>query len=375
MSLYLPTYEANRNSAIASINNKTSFTLIYVKLKDTRWNERDLNIKDDKYFLDKILSNQSNSIECYRVYEDELVFILDTQETINMMMKELLTYNDGLLVHSLIVEDRQLPALHYLRMVSKQSEDTNAIQNTIYKNGIDFDEFSTVFQPILHKNNLLSFEALMRWTSKDLGVITPNVFIPILDREGLLVNLTKKIINEAVAILNEYKQIDYITVNLTSSLVKDITWLLEHLESIVFNENRRIAFELTEDSLANIEVRDNLKQIRERGHLLFIDDFGTGYSNFHYLATFNFDGVKLDRVFMGDQSNKKVIVLLSNLIKALDLKFIIEGVERFDQFSFLLETKYDAIQGYYISQPLKQTELGDFITQMNFDSLKKNITL
>jgi len=370
VTLYLPTYEVNRNSAIASINNKTSFTLIYVKLKDTRWNERDLKIQDGLYFLDNMLNNQFKSIEWYRVYEDEFVFILDTQETINVMMKEL-TYNDGFLVRSLIVEDRQLPALHYLRKISKQSEHTNAIQDTIYKNGIDVDEFSTVFQPILHKNNQLSFEALMRWNSKDLGVITPNVFIPILDREGLLINLTKKLINEAVAILIKYRQIVYITINLTASLVKDITWLLEHLKSIGFNENRRIAFELTEESLASIEVRDNLKRIRERGHLLFIDDFGTGYSNFQYLATFNFDGVKLDRVFMGEQTNKKVIVLLSKFIKALDLKFIIEGVERFDQFSFLLETKYDAIQGYYISQPLKQIELDNFITRMNLGLLKK----
>lgn len=369
MTLFSTNYVSNRNCAIESINGKTSFTLIYVKLKDSKWNDGEPNTKNNLDFLERTISSQGDSIEWYRVYEDEFVIILDTREA-SKIIKEI-TLNEEMLVQSLFVKNRQLPALHYLRKVSNRSEKTGTIQNTVLKDGLDIKEFSTVFQPILHKNNHLSFEALMRWNSKDLGVITPNVFIPILDREGLLVNLTKKIINEAVAILNEYKQIDYITVNLTASLVKDIAWLLEHLESIGFNENRRIAFELTEDSLANIEVRNNLKQIRERGHLLFIDDFGTGYSNFHYLATFNFDGVKLDRVFMGDQSNKKVIVLLSKFIKALDLKFIIEGVERFDQFSFLLETKYDAIQGYYISQPLKQTELGDFITQMNFGSLKK----
>ncbi|WDV09319.1 EAL domain-containing protein [Lysinibacillus irui] len=363
MTLFSTNYVSNRDCAIESINGKTSFALIYVKLKDSKWNEGGQNTKDDLDFLERTVSSQRGSIEWYRVYEDEFVIILDIQEA-SKIIKEI-TLNDGMVVQSLLVENRQLPALHYLRQVSNRSE------NAVFKDGLDIKEFSTVFQPILHKNNQLSFEALMRWNSKDLGIITPNVFIPILDREGLLINLTKKIINDVVAILNKYKQIVYITINLTASLVKDITWLLEHLESINFNENRRIAFELTEESLASIEVRDNLKRIRERGHLLFIDDFGTGYSNFQYLATFNFDGVKLDRVFMGEQTNKKVIVLLSKFIKALDLKFIIEGVERFDQFSFLLETKYDAIQGYYISQPLKQIELDNFITRMNLGLLKK----
>jgi len=363
VTLAATSFEIDRNSAIKSINSKSSFTLINVKLKNSRWYEDEQHLKSLDS-LEGFLNTHLTRIESYRVFEDEFVLILVNALEAQNAIKEL-TSDVGLHVQSLQVEKRNLPAVHYLRQVSNQNDSNNVVQKTILKNGLDLDEFTTVFQPILHKNKQLSFEALLRWNSKDLGAITPNIFIPVLDSEGLLITLTKKVINEAVEILNKYKEIVYITINLTASLVKDISWLLEHLESIRFVENKRIAFELTEDSLAGIEVRDNLKRIRDRGHLLFIDDFGTGYSNFQYLTTFQFDGVKLDRAFMGEQTNKKVIVLLSKFIKALDLKFIIEGVERYEQIGFLLETKYDAVQGFYISRPLNKSDLANFIAEMN----------
>lgn len=360
-------FEVNRTAVINSINSKTSFTLIYVKIKRSKWQEEEQHNKCLNS-LELTFNALGSNIEYYRVFEDEFILIivnpLETQDIIRE-----LKLNSNIHVQRLHVENRNLPALHYLRQVSNQIETNNEIQRNILKYGLNIEEFSTVFQPILHKNKQISFEALARWTSMDLGVITPTVFIPILEREGLLIILTKKIIDEAVNLLKRYKEIVYITINLTASLVKDITWLFKHLEGLDFQDNRRIAFELTEDSLAGVEVRENLRRIRNRGHLLFIDDFGSGYSNFQYLATFEFDGVKLDRVFMGEQTNKKVIILLSNLIKALDLKFIIEGVERYEQISIILETKYDAIQGYYISHPLNENDLDKFIADMRFDCL------
>ncbi|WP_281217303.1 EAL domain-containing protein [Lysinibacillus capsici] len=363
---FAPTqFEINRNAAINSINSKTSFTLIYVKIKRSRWHEEEQN-NNGLNTLEEAFNAQCSYVEYYRVFEDEIVIIIVNPLKTQEITKELKLISN-LDVQLLRVENRNLPALHYLRQVSQLKGTNNTIHNNLLKYGLNIEEFSTVFQPILHKSKQLSFEALARWTSKDLGVISPTVFIPILESEGLLNILTKKIINEAVELLKRYSEIVYITINLTASLVKDITWLLEHLESLDFQDNRRIAFELTEESLAGIEVKENLKRIRKRGHLLFIDDFGTGYSNFQYLATLEFDGVKLDRIFMGDQTNKKVIILLSKFIKALDLKFIIEGVERYEQFSFLLETKYDAIQGYYISHPLSKNDLINFIDDMRFD--------
>lgn len=363
MSLALTQFESNRISVMCSINSKTSFTLIYVKLINLKLNELEHNLKEI-HTLEAIFNNYQKGVECYRVFEDEFVFVCINTAAAKTLIMALIS-NINLSVHYLYVENRQLPALNYLRHVYTKNLAINPVHENILRKGLDIDEFTTVFQPILHKSKQLSLEALSRWNSKDLGIIPPNIFIPILDNEGLLINLTKKIINESVEILNKYKEIDYITINLTASMVRDISWLWNHLNEIGFHDNKRIAFELTEASLTGVEVSENLKQIRNRGHLLFIDDFGSGYSNFQYLATFQFDGVKLDRLFIGDQSNKKVIVLLSKFIKDLDLKFIIEGVERQDQLSLLLEMKYDAVQGYYISYPLNRDDLGMFLGKTN----------
>ncbi|MFY0521100.1 EAL domain-containing protein [Lysinibacillus sp. UGB7] len=358
----MTTFESNRKTVLKSINRKKSFTLIYITLKDSRW--LDINqYKSELLSLETKLKAYRSEAECYRVFEEEFVLVC-VSSTAQVIIRELEGYTN-LTVHYLFVENRKLPALNYIRQVYKQNMASNVVQDNILNKGFAIEEFRTVYQPILHKNEKLSFEALSRWNSRDLGVVAPNVFIPILDNEGLLIDLTKKIIDETVELLNQYKEIVYITINLTASLVKDITWLIEHLDRICFQETKRIAFELTEDSLAGIEIRENLKLIRDRGHLLFIDDFGSGYSNFQYLATFQFDGVKLDRLFMGEQTNKKVIVLLSKFIKALDLKFIIEGVERYEQLTFLLETKYDAIQGYYVSHPLDKDDVDKYMNEVN----------
>jgi len=228
--------------------------------------------------------------------------------------------------------------------------------------GLIAEEFEIVFQPILHNNSQLSFEALSRWNCEEPGLNSPGIFIPILEIESLI-NLTKNIINKAVDLLKRYNEIVYVSINLTASLIKDITWLIEHLDEINFNNNNRIAFELTEETLMGIEARENLKIIRERGHIVFIDDVGSGHFNFQYISLFPLNGVKLDRLFISGQSNKKVNELLTKFINALDLKVIIGGVESVEHFNSLSEAEYDSIQGYYVSKPLTMNELTIFMNE------------
>ena len=112
-----------------------------------------------------------------------------------------------------------------------------------------------------------------------------------------------------------------------------------------------------------IEASENLKIIRDRGHIIFIDGFGSGSgnSNFQYMSLLPLDGVKLDRLFISGKSNKKVMELLTNIIKAIDLEVIIEGVDNVEQLNTLSEAQYDSIQGYYISKPLTINELTKFM--------------
>ena len=352
-------FEKNRKDLLKCISCKSVFSLIYISFKNWRWiniEEYDREIKE----LEKRLELYNEVTQMYRTFDEEFVLVCNEQSKALEIVQELRNLKN-LSIHQLFVNERKLNAVDYVKQIYiKSLNNKELIEYTLNKEFL-IDEFKTVFQPILHRTNKYSLEALSRWNSKKLGSVPPNDFIPILDRNGKLADLTKKIINESVELLKCFEELVYITINLPASLVKDITWLTEHLDSIGFQDNERLAFELTEESSIGPEMRENLKSIRSRGHLLFIDDFGSGYANFQYLASFQFDGVKLDRLFVADPINKDVVILISKLVKSLDLKLIIEGVEKIEQINGLLDTKYDAIQGYYISYPLNKKDLTAFL--------------
>ncbi|HBT73909.1 MAG TPA: EAL domain-containing protein [Lysinibacillus sp.] len=344
-------FESNRKFVLTSIENKKSFALVYITI--ISWHNVDtFNCIDE---VKRELAMYQTEVECYRVFDKEYIVVCNVQSQALSIINDL-SHIDYVRTQYLYVQDRRLPALNYVRQVYSQNKDSYAVKAPISQECLLSKEFEIVFQPILHNDRQLSFEALSRWKCEELGSISPGVFIPMLDNESLI-KLTKNIINKAVDLLKRYNEIVYVSINLTASLINDITWLMEHLDDINFTNNKRIAFELTEETLMGIEARENLKIIRERGHILLIDDFGSGYSNFQYISLFPLDGVKLDRLFIESNSNKKVVALLTKFIKTLDLKVIIEGVESVEQLNSISEAEYDSIQGYYVSKPLTINEL------------------
>ncbi|MEQ6357994.1 EAL domain-containing protein [Lysinibacillus sp. M3] len=353
-------FESNRKSVLKSIEDKKSFTLVYITISS--WHN--LNTSKCIDVVKMKLAMYQTEVECYRVFDKEYILVCNVQSQAHLIIQDLSNI-EYLKIHYLSVQDRRLPALNYVRQVYLQNTNSNAIKEYISHKGLLTDEFEIVFQPILHNNTQVSFEALSRWKCEELNSISPGIFIPILDIESLI-KLTKNIINKAVDLLKRYNDIVYVSINLTDSLIKDISWLIEHLNEINFNNNSRIAFELTEETLTGIEAKaiENLKIIRDRGHIVFIDDFGSGNLNFQYISLFPLDGVKLDRLFISGQSNKKVIEMLTKFIKALNLKVIIEGVESVEQLNSLSEAEYDSIQGFYISKPLTMNDLSIFMNEI-----------
>ena len=351
-------FESNRKSVLKSIEDKKSFALVYITISS--WHN--LNTSKCIDVVKRKLAIYQTEVECYRVFDKEYIVVCNVQSQAHLIIQDLANI-DYLKIHYLSVKDRRLPALNYVKQVYLQNTNSNAIKEYISHKGLLTDEFEIVFQPILHNNRQVSFEALSRWKCEESGSISPGIFMPILDIENL-VELTKNIINKAVDLLKRYNDIVYVSINLTSALIKDISWLIEHLNEINFNNSSRIAFEITEETLMGIEVRENLKIIRDRGHIIFIDDFGSGNLNFQYISLFPLDGVKLDRLFISGQSNKKVIEMLTKFIKALNLKVIIEGVESVEQLNSLSEAEYDSIQGIYISKPLTMNDLSIFMNEI-----------
>lgn len=311
--------------------------------------------------VERKLTLYQQEVEWYRVFDKEYILICHAQSQAQLIMQELSNI-EFLKIQYLYVQDRKLPALNYVRQVYSQNTKSSEIKECMSQKDLATEEFEIVFQPILHNNRQISFEALSRWQSEDMGSMSTGICIPILHIENLI-ELTKNIINKAVELLSRYNEIIYVSIHLSAPLIKDITWLIQHLDEISFNNNHRIAFEITEETIMGIEARANLKIIHDRGHSIFIDDFGTGNSNFQYMTLFPLDGVKLDRLFISGKSNKKVMELLTKFIKAMGLEVIIKGVDNVEQLNSLSKAQYDSIQGYYISKPLTINELTKFICE------------
>ncbi len=348
-------FESNRKSVLESIEHKKSFTLVYITI--ISWHDLDLSKCID--VVRRKLTLYQPKVEWYRVFDKEFLLVCHAQSQAHLISQELSNI-EYLKIHYLFVQDRQLPALNYVRQVYLQNTTSDELKECSSQKITE--EFEIVFQPILHHNRQLSFEALSRWRGEEMGSISPGICIPILNIESLR-ELTKSIIKKAVDLLSKYKEIVYVSINLSASLLKDITWLIEHLNEMGITNNNRIAFEISEEIIMGKEASENLKMIRDRGHIIFIDGFGSGSGNlnFQYMSLLPLDGVKLDRLFISGKSNKKVMELLTNIIKALDLEVIIEGVDNVEQLNTLSEAEYDSIQGYYISRPLTINELTKFM--------------
>ncbi|KGA84352.1 MAG: EAL domain-containing protein [Lysinibacillus fusiformis] len=350
-------FESNRKSVLESIEHKKSFTLVYITI--ISWHDLDLSKCID--VVRRKLTLYQPKVEWYRVFDKEFLLVCHAQSQARLISQELSNI-EYLKIHFLYVQDRKFPALNYVRQVYLQNTNSDERKECSSQKSLVTEEFEIVFQPILHHNRQLSFEALSRWRGEEMGSISPGICIPILNIVSLI-ELTKNIIKKAVDLLSRYNEIVYVSINLSASLIKDITWLIEHLDEIGITNNNRIAFEISEEIIMGIEASENLKIIRDRGHIIFIDGFGSGSgnSNFQYMSLLPLDGVKLDRLFISGKSNKKVMELLTNIIKALDLEVIIEGVDNVEQLNTLSEAQYDSIQGYYISRPLTINELTKFM--------------
>jgi EAL domain-containing protein (putative c-di-GMP-specific phosphodiesterase class I) len=238
----------------------------------------------------------------------------------------------------------------------------------------DFDaalqrrEFELFYQPIvsLESNEVLGFEALVRWRHPVLGMIAPVDFIPIAERMGFIVPLGTWILHEACVRLAEWHRSlrlandVWVSVNISSAQWSDLT-LVDQIEQALHDsglEPRRLVLELTEGiAIANpAAVATRLMQLRAIGVRISVDDFGTGYSSLAYLRQFPIDSLKIDRSFVrGMVTNKdtaEIVVGVMNLSKQLGLHVVAEGIEHEDQYAHLRALNCHAGQGNLFATPL-----------------------
>jgi diguanylate cyclase (GGDEF)-like protein/PAS domain S-box-containing protein len=232
-------------------------------------------------------------------------------------------------------------------------------------------EFILHYQPRveLDSGRATGVEALLRWYPEGSGLISPAEFIPVAERNGMIVPIGEWVLFEACRQAQQWQtemgNSIKMAVNLSARQLRDID--LVRLVVRVLEETglpaHLLELELTESMLVHDTQRvlHTLQALKAIGVCISIDDFGTGYSSLSYLKSFPLDYLKIDRSFVTDlpdePNNGAIVRAIIDMAHTLGMKVIAEGVETRQQLDFLLEQGCDEVQGYYFSKPLPTDQL------------------
>ncbi|MBQ6603366.1 MAG: EAL domain-containing protein [Eubacterium sp.] len=233
-------------------------------------------------------------------------------------------------------------------------------------------------EPILN-----STEALVRWQHPKLGMISPGVFIPLFEDNGLIRELDCYVWQEAAAQIRRWKEtlgrVIPVSVNVSRIDLYDPK-LLDTLEGIAENENLmggELLLEITESAYTedSEQIIGVVSALRDRGFFVEMDDFGTGYSSLNMISTLPIDALKLDmqliRTAFKDRKDTRLLEAVIGLAQSLGLPTVAEGVETAEQVFTLKAMGCDIVQGYYFSKPLPVEEFNEYVRNLD---ITKNAT-
>ena len=247
------------------------------------------------------------------------------------------------------------------------------------KLAIDRDELMVYYQPIfsVEKNIYNSAEALVRLNDEKLGWISPEVFIPIAEKNGLIISLGDQILRSVCKFICDNKlsesSIEYIEVNISPvqlqqpEYYKTVIGILEEYGV----KPSQINIEITET--ANMVgssdiVNDNIKKIVDYGITLSLDDYGSGYSNLDYINHMPFHIIKIDKYIVWDAfENIKAGITLEytiRMLNALQYMIVAEGVETREQKDHLAKIGCHYMQGWYYSKAVAANEFMEVINKI-----------
>ena len=261
-------------------------------------------------------------------------------------------------------------------------------RETDLRKAIHRDEFVNHYQPIvsLKTRSLVGFESLIRWNHPQLGLIYPDSFISIAEDTGLIIPITRLLLQEACADLKSWQDqiqdLQKLTMNinisskhfLLPSLLDDIKDIL----NVTGLPPEHLKLEITETALMEDveETVRHVNRLRDYGLQIVIDDFGTGYSSLSYLQRLPIDTLKVDRSFVSriqntPDGNRNIVEAIISLAHRLDMSVVAEGVETVEQHTILLNMNCQFGQGYLFSKPIPKQEV-DVLIQEILEFSQKN---
>ena len=255
--------------------------------------------------------------------------------------------------------------LFYTQKMTEMVAGKLTLENQL-RQALDKGEFVLHYQPkvSLVSGKMTSAEALIRWNDPRTGLVPPARFIPILEETGLIYEVgrwaLRQAINDALRWRSAGLAAVRIAVNVSPLQLRHRSFIDEVKQAISIDAQAAAGLELeiTESLLMEDVQRSitSLQAIRDMGVSLAIDDFGTGFSSLSYLSKFPVDTLKIDRSFVIEMTDApESLALVSTIISlahALKLKVVAEGVETEEQSRLLRVLNCDEIQGFLFSKPV-----------------------
>jgi diguanylate cyclase (GGDEF)-like protein len=248
------------------------------------------------------------------------------------------------------------PGLH------ARSEERRRIELAL-RSASDNGELSLNYQPVVNAKTgqIESFEALLRWNSRELGSVSPAEFIPIAEETGMLGKIGEWVLRTACHEAAAWPANIGIAVNVSPRQVQDPGFLVTLMSALTQAqlEPHRLELEVTESVFLELTERTQrmLQQIQSLGVRLAMDDFGTGYSSLGYLRRAEFDTLKIDQSFVQaisaeDKESTAIIRAVVALAGSLGMKTVAEGVATEEQLELVRSLGCDKIQGFIFSRPV-----------------------
>jgi diguanylate cyclase (GGDEF)-like protein len=265
----------------------------------------------------------------------------------------------------------------YTAEMNRRANEWLDLENSL-RRAMEREEFLLFYQPRVDvvSGRMVGMEALLRWKRADGTMVSPGVFVPLLEETGLIMLVGDWVLQTACLQQAQWRSAGLplvpIAVNVSPRQLHDQS-MAARVREIVTDCNAdpgMLELELTESSLMRNpeEVVRMLSEIRALGVRIAIDDFGTGYSSLSYLKRFPLDCLKIDQSFVRDittdEDDGAIVRTIISIARQMNLKVVAEGVETAEQLAFLKALDCDEAQGYLFARPMPAGEIGDRLLEL-----------
>lgn len=263
---------------------------------------------------------------------------------------------------------------HYTKKLCEQFKKKSCLENAL-KFALEKNEFHLMYQPIFNllTKKMVGVEALLRWRHKSLGLISPEIFIELAEKNGLIASISKWALQTVCEQANNWYQTgNHFKISFNVSSIQLLQKFFPQFIIRMFqNTHQLLDLELTETAFVthSTHTESILKKIARAGIGITIDDFGTGHSSLTRLRNLPIRALKIDKSFVSgvkaDSFDAIIIHSLINLGKKLGLNVIAEGIETKKELEFLIAKGCPQGQGYYLCKPLNAKQMTSFLKKHN----------